>query len=365
MENQTLNKNKKTITERIFDLLQDGRETTRQDVAATLEISMPTTLQNITSMLEAGIIEECGAAESNGGRKARKIRLRSDAGATIGINIAMRHVELVVIDFLGKVNYTQILPSAFRDAPDWYDLLQRSIENLILENITAPILGAAVSFPGTLDDSDAISSHIFKLSHMNLGRFRRAVGFPTIFENDANCACRAERRAEQDSYFYLSLNETVGGAIMLNGLLFTGDTFQAGEVGHVLLHPGENLCYCGKRGCADAYLSPKVLGETKLFFQRLRTGDTKTRQQWENYIDDLAILLTNLRMLYNMDLIIGGEVGGYLAPEMSLLRKKMMRYDLFARDIDYIYPCSCTRYACATGAAALAFDSFGSRILEK
>jgi len=363
MEKQT--KNKKTISERIFNLLQDGREITRQDIAAALKISMPTTLQNITFMLETGVIEECGAAESNGGRKARKIRLRPDAGWALGINIAMRYVELVSVDFLGKVKCTQTIPLIFRDAPDWYDLLQNAIEKFIQEKFTAPILGAAVSFPGTLDNSDYISSHIFQLSHMNVGRFRRVIDVPMIFENDANCACRAERRTEQDSYFYLSLNETVGGAIMINGLLFTGDTFQAGEIGHVLLHPGEKLCYCGKRGCADAYLSPNILGETKLFFQRLHMGDIEAKRQWEKYTDDLAILLTNLRMLYNMDLIIGGEVGGYLAPEISLVCEKAARYDLFARDIDYIYPCACTKYACAIGAATLALDSFSNLVLAK
>lgn len=46
---------------------------------------------------------------------------------------------------------------------------------------------------------------------------------------------------------------------MLNGRLWTGDTFQAGELGHMILIPGGRRCYCGKQGCADAYLSPRAL----------------------------------------------------------------------------------------------------------
>lgn len=45
---------------------------------------------------------------------------------------------------------------------------------------------------------------------------------------------------------------------MLNGRLWTGDTFQAGELGHMILIPGGRRCYCGKQGCADAYLSPEL-----------------------------------------------------------------------------------------------------------
>ena len=62
---------KKQAAERIFDLLRTERELTRQDIAARLALSMPTTLQNVTGLLEAGILEESGAARSNGGRKAR------------------------------------------------------------------------------------------------------------------------------------------------------------------------------------------------------------------------------------------------------------------------------------------------------
>lgn len=78
---------------------------------------------------------------------------------------------------------------------------------------------------------------------------------------------------------------------MFNGRLWTGDTFQAGELGHMILIPGGRRCYCGKQGCADAYLSPRAL----------------KRDGWETYLDHLAVFITNLRMLLNMDLVIGAK----------------------------------------------------------
>ena len=52
---------------------------------------------------------------------------------------------------------------------------------------------------------------------------------------------------------YLSLNNTLGGAFCIDGKLFAGQNQKAGEFGHMILVPGGRPCYCGKKGCADAY----------------------------------------------------------------------------------------------------------------
>lgn len=85
-------------------------------------------------------------------------------------------------------------------------------------------------------------------------RFEKVLPCPAVFENDANCACFSERDAGRKNYVYLSLNESVGGAIMLNGRLWMGETFQAGELGHMILIPGGRRCYCGKQGCTKAFM---------------------------------------------------------------------------------------------------------------
>ena len=36
----------------------------------------------------------------------------------------------------------------------------------------------------------------------------------------------------------------------------------------------------------------------------------KVDRKWEEYLEHLAILISNLRMAYDMDIILGGDVGG-------------------------------------------------------
>ena len=69
-----------------------------------------------------------------------------------------------------------------------------------------------------------------------------------------------------------------------------------------------------KSGCADAYCAAGALvGESKdsveQFMQLLQNNDEKAEKKWEEYLDYLAILISNLRMAYDMDIILGGEMG--------------------------------------------------------
>lgn len=340
------------VQRRIVRLLRDGQIITRQEIAAKLSLSMPTVLQNVTQLLEKGVLEQRGTAQSNGGRKATMLRLCPEAGLVLGINIGVRQVEFVTADLLGNLRQAGSAVLAFRDEPGWYTAFHDVLQGFLTQYRTDPgrILGAGVSFPGIVDGGreQVVRSHILGVSHLGLDRFRKAIPFPVIFANDANCACFAERGAGRRSYVYLSLNESVGGAVMLNRQLWTGDSFQAGEVGHMILIPGGRRCYCGKQGCADAYLSPAAL----------------ERDGWEDYLDRLAILVTNLRMLLNLDLVIGGEAGARIGPCLERLRAKAAQYDLFARDVDYIFPCTRQEHSCALGAAGFALEEFGSRVLE-
>lgn len=364
------NTGKRQNQERMIQLLRTEQELTKQDIARRLRLSMPTALQSINDLIDRGILEECGTLESTGGRKAKKIRLHREAGLGVGIDIALHHVELVVTDLLGTVRFGQTVPLRFRDEPDWYRALGAALERFLqTKQVDSDrILGVGISFPGIIAGDQIVRSHIFNLAQVGLERFCRHIPYPVAVANDANCACFAELCPERPTYLYISLNESVGGSLMIENRLLLGDRCQAGEIGHMMLIPGGTRCYCGKPGCADAYLSPKVLtGGTRTleeFFRAVEGGDSEAREQWNRYLEHLAILVTNLRMLIDIDLILGGEVGKYIPPYLDELCARAARYDRFARDVDYLIPCTRTEHAFAAGAAMLALEQYGSRLLE-
>jgi glucokinase len=145
-------------------------------------------------------------------------------------------------------------------------------------------------------------------------------GYPTIVENDANCAGLGEMwlgaGRSHRHLILLTLGTGVGGAIFLNGHLFTGHQGAAGELGLITLHPDGAPCNSGNRGSLEQSLSalaihrqtgraPAVWGELAA------TGDRAALQFWHHYGRNLGIGLSSLIYVLTPEIIlIGGGISG-------------------------------------------------------
>lgn len=79
-------------------------------------------------------------------------------------------------------------------------------------------------------------------------------------ENDANCLVLSEALygAGQgyDCVAGVIMGTGMGGGVVVHGKIWTGKTGLAGEWGHASIEePDGELCWCGRRGCAETYLS--------------------------------------------------------------------------------------------------------------
>ena len=85
----------------------------------------------------------------------------------------------------------------------------------------------------------------------------RAPKLPLWIANDLSVAAWGERAAGAgrgvDDLIVVLVGSGVGAGIILGGKLHEGASGVAGELGHILVHPGGRTCGCGKRGCLEAY----------------------------------------------------------------------------------------------------------------
>ena len=121
-----------------------------------------------------------------------------------------------------------------------------------------------------------------------------------------------------------------------------------------------------KEGCADAYCAESVFsdhGKRSLdtFMQMLGT-DADADRQWEEYLENLAMLISNVRMIFDTDIILGGDVGGYLEKYMMELAEKVMKYNQFDKDVSYLKNCSYQKEASAVGVAKHFFQLYVNQI---
>lgn len=350
---------KKTITRsRILNYVINNQVTSKVEVSKNLNLSMPTVLSNVNDLIAKGIIIETGEYESTGGRKAKSIGINPSYRYSVGIVITANHVGMVLVNLKYEiVKFRRVRMKFSPDASYCQDLSVLTSEFLKDTEYQDRILGIGISIPGIISQKDhlLIKSHALQLENYSLSFLEQAFDLPVYFENDANAAMMAEDMNRYKNAIYLSLNNTLGGAFCIGGKLFQGENQKAGEFGHMILVPGGRKCYCGKKGCADAYCAASALTDEinslETFMEQLKSGDEAAKEKWSEYLDMLAVLISNLRMAYDMDIILGGEVGGYLAEHMLPLGEKVMEYNGFDHDIRYLRNCSYKREASAVGAA--------------
>jgi glucokinase len=83
---------------------------------------------------------------------------------------------------------------------------------------------------------------------------------PILVENDVNLAALGINKFEIDNeksknILVVFVGTGIGGALILNGKLYRGSSFFAGEIGHFVVQKNGPKCGCGKKGCFEAIAS--------------------------------------------------------------------------------------------------------------
>ena len=360
MEHRNAGKNKGNKKSEIVRYIFKHKNASKTELTKELELSMPTVLQSTKELLEQGILLEAGEYESTGGRRAKTLILNGDAAYAVGVDITNDHVSFVVINLNGEILDCVTKQKDFCGTLDYYRDLFFELDAFIKEHKLddTKILGIGVALPGIIDKDEKvlIKSHALKLENVGLQLFTQLSSHDLHFENDANAAMAAEIGFVEGDAIYLFLSNTVGGAFRTQGSLFRGNNRKAGEFGHTVIVPGGRECQCGKRGCVNSYCSAHALEKAsgcslEETMERVAAKDEEILKVWNEYLDYLAITVSNLRMMYDTDIILGGDVGAYLEPYMLDLGKRVMALNKFDSDIGYLRNSVYKKGGAAAGAA--------------
>ena len=142
-----------------------------------------------------------------------------------------------------------------------------------------------------------------------------------------------------------------------------GNNQRGGEFGHMTIVPEGSMCYCGQKGCVDAYCNSKILAETtegnlELFFERLKSNGEHVKPVWSTYLSNLCKAVKNLRMAFDCDIILGGYVGSYMDDYIDELRAMVSAKDPFESTGEYLRVCNYKQEATAVGAALMYIAPF-------
>jgi glucokinase len=183
----------------------------------------------------------------------------------LGIDLGGTNTTVGLVTSTGKVGAKATFPSeVFRGPTDWVRRVrEKAREMLACAKVPVrSVKGAGVGAAGLIDQETGTILHSpnFK-GWVRVPAARllaRALGLPAAIDNDVNAMALGEAlfgagRGRKD-VFCIALGTGVGGGLILNGCIYRGVTYSAGEIGHVTIDPDGPFCGCGNQGCLEAFV---------------------------------------------------------------------------------------------------------------
>ena len=356
----------------IYEFIRENQSVSKQDIVFGLQLSLPTITQNLQYLEKHGLIDSSDKITHTGGRNATAYAYIKDAKAALGVYLTANHINVVAVDLFG--NIMGMIRERIRFDLDDDHYLRRvgSAVEAVKEKAEISdeaLLGVGITVPGLVSEDGESVSYGFTLNFSGRTRAEIAkyIPYKTRMFHDSFVAGYAEVWIDQEiqNAFYISLNNSVGGAIVIDREIYSGNADKGGEIGHMTTQPRDGKqCYCGKYGCYDTVghagnLDSYTDGNLGEFFNLLKDGDKKAKELWDEYLDNLALAINNIRVLFDSDIILGGYVGAYIDEHKEELYRRVDERNPFDdKARDYVVPCKYKVEATAAGAAILFIDEF-------
>lgn len=201
------------------------------------------TVSNIIRSLEAdGLLLRGKSVKGKVGKPSVPVTLNPKGAYAIGLNIGRRSAELVLVDFLGTLRDRVTTTYPYPTIEGVFDFLNAGIAQVLSKHpsVRPQITGIGVARPSKLwewlEIVHAPKDAMMKWRTLDIERaVSERTGFDAFIENDATSACVAEhllgRGNEFSSFAYMFLGSFIGGGLVLNGRVFSGQTGNAASIG--------------------------------------------------------------------------------------------------------------------------------------
>ena len=186
----------------------------------------------------------------------------------IGIDVGGTNLAAGLVNEDCKIIYRKSVPTDRNmDASQMVEMLAMIAEQIVAEAGVAKdeIKCIGLGVPGTANLKTGQIEYANNLPFCQ-GELRKELknktGIEVFFDNDANAAAWGEYllcEDKPDSFVMVTLGTGVGCGIVLNGKLFRGVNYAAGEIGHVIVKHNGKPCPCGRKGCLELYASAQAL----------------------------------------------------------------------------------------------------------
>jgi len=198
-------------------------------------------------------------------------KLDRESQAVIGVDIGGTNIKIALVDPSQKrvLRRDRLKTSADRGPDAILADLASALAELRLQARKNDFFVAAVGVgcAGLIDLTHGVvltSPNLPGWVNFPLGqRLGQALGIPVFVENDVDCICYGEylfgAGRDLGDFIGIAPGTGVGGCLIVNGKVWEGQGYSAGEIGHTTIQPDGDRCLCGNHGCLETLASASWL----------------------------------------------------------------------------------------------------------
>lgn len=354
----------------IYDLFVKNRVMARSDVVSKTNMSFPTASKSIDYFIGKGIIMESDMTDdktSGPGRRRRMLVFNSSSYAALTMNFQGDIVEIGIVNLSGEVLFHE--EREFADFLDEkaHESLGRRIARLVRQS-SIPILGIGISLPSNVNPytneimsyySVGVSS-IISIDSL-VPNLVKHIDLPYFVDNDVNLAALGElfNRGgdEKANLCYLTLGSGYGAGIIIDGSLYLGSRYRAGEIGNILVRPAD-----GDMGPQpiplEYYINIRALNERFSVNIREDAIDDAMKADMIAYlVPYLAMSIYNISFFLDISaFILDGFIPDLLGERLLQITEGQVNALLAARKRSVSITRSAKKYSSLVGAAVRVFE---------
>ena len=257
----------------VLDLVRFGIATTRPELIRHSGLGRTVVVQRVSQLLDSGLLSEGKDALSTGGRPARVLKFRADAGSILAVELGATSLAVGITDLRGTLTASHEEPCDIAAGPEV--VLSRA-EELVDDLLAArsaqapPVWGLGIGLPGPVEYANGrpIAPPIMPGwdGYPVRDRLARRYDAPVWVDNDVNLMALGElrlglARGARDVVF-VKIGTGIGAGLISGGKLHRGAQGAAGDVGHIaVVDDGSVTCRCGNVGCLEAVAGGAALGK--------------------------------------------------------------------------------------------------------
>jgi glucokinase len=382
---------RQTNAQLLLQFLRESGPCSKADLVRASGLSAPTVTNVVAHLASAGLIEPIGEGDSTGGRPPDIIRFRAERGCLVGVEITPKSLRFLLADLdgreLGRARAVLVRESS---KPSFVcSQIAREVRNLLRKEKQAEdqLLGMVVGVPAIVNVHKGIVLSLSKLKDWSevplAGLLRKEFKCQVVVENDTNLAAQGEfyRGAAQSegNFVYITIGEGVGAGIFLDGNIYRGSQWSAGEIGYLRVPhiSRENPTIRGYGRLEKVLGAPGILRSWRAGSQRSRThpkvssaeevfdlasaGNAQAKKILVQRATILSDIILDLALILNPStILLGGEVGSH--PRLLQEVKSLLKGSEFA--VVRVSPGALGSSAVLWGAVSMGMQSAVSSLIQ-